>query len=254
MKLSQCTPKIDSHTHTILSGHAWSTLRDNVLAAKQRGLYGICLTEHSHTTPGGPPEYLPHSQGMLPDFFDGIRVYRGVEANIMVPDGSVDTPAQYLESCEFVVASIHPFFVKIGGLEENTGAYLGAIRHPHVDLIGHADDPAVPCDFEAIVGEAARLHKLIEFNNNSLSGHRPNSKPNLMRLIDTCKRMGARVCVSSDAHFETMVGNVAPIMLLLEEMNFPEALIVNMTAARFEAYLEERKRRVMAKKGIDKEG
>ena len=38
--------EVDTHTHTVLSGHAWSTLNENCIAASSRGLKGLCLTEH----------------------------------------------------------------------------------------------------------------------------------------------------------------------------------------------------------------
>ena len=44
MKKENFKVAVDTHTHTILSGHAFSTLSENVAAAKARGLYGICLT------------------------------------------------------------------------------------------------------------------------------------------------------------------------------------------------------------------
>ena len=39
--------RIDTHTHTVLSGHAHSTLLENLLFAKKKGLEGIVVTDHS---------------------------------------------------------------------------------------------------------------------------------------------------------------------------------------------------------------
>ncbi len=50
--------------------------------------------------------------------------------------------------------------------------------------------------------------------------------------------------MASDAHFDTMVGNVAPIMALLDELEFPQQLIVNLRQETFEAYLREREARI----------
>ena len=47
----------------------------------------------------------------------------------------------------------------------NTATYLEILKNPYVDIIGHADDPSVPCDFEAIVQEAQHQGKLLELNN-----------------------------------------------------------------------------------------
>jgi putative hydrolase len=238
------TMAVDTHTHTILSGHGFSTLSENVAAARKNGLYGICMTEHGPLTPNGPPDFIPHSQRMLPDFIDGIRVYRGIEANIIDYEGKIDVPAAYLSFCEFAIASFHNFALKVGTKEENTSAYIGALRNPYIDILGHPDDPAVPCDFSALAREAVKLGKLLELNNNSLTPHRPNSKPSLVEFIKTCKKYEVRVCVASDAHFYTMIGKATPLFALLEEMEFPFELIVNLTSERFTAYLQERESRL----------
>lgn len=44
----------DTHTHTIACGHVYSTLSENVVQAKARGLKYICHTEPACKTSGGP--------------------------------------------------------------------------------------------------------------------------------------------------------------------------------------------------------
>lgn len=248
MQLSKMVPEVDTHTHTILSGHAWSTLSENCCAAKERGMRGLCLTEHGPAIEGGAPAYLPHSQRMLPEDVEGIRVYRGIESNILDHGNHLDIPAAYLRLCEFAIASIHAhMFPERGLADANTATYCEILKNPCIDIIGHADDPAVPCDFETLVRAARDQGKLLELNNNSTTAHRPGSLPFLKRYILCCKRYGQRVCVASDAHFHTMVGNVGPMMGLLEELEFPQELIVNLTKERFDAYLQERVDRIAAK-------
>jgi len=43
-----------------------------------------------------------------------------------------------------------------------------------------------------------------------------------------------------------MIGNVSPMMTLLDELEFPPELIVNLTKDRFDAYLAERRARIQA--------
>ena len=64
--------EVDTHTHTIISGHAWSSLTENVASAKARGMKGLCLTEHGPALIGGAPEYTPHSQRMVPPEVDEL--------------------------------------------------------------------------------------------------------------------------------------------------------------------------------------
>ena len=245
MQLREMIPEVDTHTHTILSGHAWSTLTENCIAAKNRGLKGLCLTEHAPGIECGAPSFIPHSQRMLPDFVEGVRVYKGVEINILDHQNHLDIPPDYLKLCEFAIASIHAhMFPERADREANTNTYLEILRNPWIDILGHADDPSVPCDFEALAAQAKRYGKLLELNNNSTTAHRPGSLPSLREYILCCKRNRQRVCVASDAHFHTMVGNVTPLMALLDELEFPEELIVNLRQDRFEDYLRERKARL----------
>ena len=279
MQLREMIPEVDTHTHTVLSGHAWSTLTENCLAAKKRGMKGLCLTEHAPGIECGAPAFIPHSQRMLPDVIEGIRVYKGVEMNILDHQNDVDIPPHYLKLCEFVIASIHThMFPERADREANTATYLEMLRNPWVDILGHADDPSVPCEFEALVAEAKRqgklleelaktagakvagrlvqareaahpatylgTGKLLELNNNSTTPHRPGSLLSLKAYILCCKENRQRVCVASDAHFHTMVGSVTPLMTLLDELEFPQELIVNLYQERLEGYLQEREARL----------
>lgn len=245
MQLSQLVPEVDTHTHTVISGHAWSTLTENCLAAKARGMKGLCLTEHGPAIEGGAPAYIPHSQRMLPQTIEGIRVYKGIEINVLDHQGNLDIPDEYLKFCEFAIASIHThMFPKRAEKGKNTNVYLKILKNPYIDMIGHPDDPSVPCDFEALIAQAQKYGKLLELNNNSTTPHRPGSLPSLRAYILCCKAHRQRVCVSSDAHFHTMIGNVSPLMRLLEELDFPQDLIVNLTQNRFDNYLKERNTRL----------
>lgn len=40
------TVQVDPHTHTIFSGHAFSTIGENAAAAKKAGLLAIGMSEH----------------------------------------------------------------------------------------------------------------------------------------------------------------------------------------------------------------
>ena len=45
---------IDTHTHTVASGHAYSTLIENAKAASAKGLKALAVTDHGVAMPGGP--------------------------------------------------------------------------------------------------------------------------------------------------------------------------------------------------------
>ena len=43
---------LDSHSHTVASGHAYNTINEMAQAAAEKGLELLALTEHSMKMPG----------------------------------------------------------------------------------------------------------------------------------------------------------------------------------------------------------
>jgi Histidinol phosphatase and related hydrolases of the PHP family len=234
---------VDTHTHTVLSGHAWSTLRENAAAAAKRGMAGLCLTEHGHAMPGTGPFFLTTAQKMLPPEVERMRIYYGVEANIMDLKGGLDIEDRMLFASEWNIASMHDICVLPGTPEENTAAFKGALAHPAVDMLGHIDDGKTPNVIEEVVREAGRLGKIIEINNNSLLVRR-GSRERVEEIARLCKRHDVRVAVSSDAHFDTMIGAVEPALELMAREDFPDELVINRSREAFDAYQAERTRRL----------
>ena len=60
-----------------------------------------------------------------------------------------------------------------------------------------------------------------------------------MKIEKKYKKIGTKIVVSSDAHNSFQIGVFDHALALLKEVDFPEALIMNLTAARFTAYLKE---------------
>ena len=54
--------EIDTHTHTLASGHAYCTMNEMAQEAAARGLKGLAITEHAPDMPGGP--YIYHFQNL----------------------------------------------------------------------------------------------------------------------------------------------------------------------------------------------
>ena len=50
----------DLHTHTLASTHAYSTVQEMAVSAREKGLFALALTDHARTMPGAPgPWFLP---------------------------------------------------------------------------------------------------------------------------------------------------------------------------------------------------
>ena len=217
---------VDTHTHTVASGHAYSTLRENALLAAQKGLEAFCCTDHGPGLAGSAPDYILSVLQGVPDTLEGVRMIRGCELNIKTYDGGVDLSHKYIEKTEFLIASMHEVVIAPGTEEQNTAALVGALQNPYVDAVGHPGNPHYPVHIEEVVDAAKRCDRIC---------------PQFIRL---CKQKDVRITVSSDAHICYNVGDFEDAVRALEAESFPEELIVSRDLQAFREYLEERKRRI----------
>ncbi len=236
--------EVDTHVHTMLSGHSWSSLAECCIQAAKVGIKGLCITEHSAAAPNGPPEWLPVIMRAIPEQYEGVRVYRGIEADILDERGVLSPKDEYLACLDFCIASIHMFSAAAGDKTRCTEAYLNALVNPYVCALGHIDNPANPCDLSAVVREAKRRDKLIELNNSSLDPRRGKSPANFIKMMELCMRCGVRVSLGSDSHFHGSIGLFEPVFREMERMGFPPELVVNRSLGEFEAYIAGRRERL----------
>ena len=235
--------EVDTHTHTVLSGHAHSTLMENAAAAARIGLKGFVMTDHGPAIPAAPPDFNLSTLSYLPKTIEGVRVYHGVEANIIDFEGKLDIREKYIKLVDFVIAGIHEVVIRTGGQVKDTDAVIGAMQNKYVDIISHPDNPSYSLDYEAVVKEAARHGKLMEVNDHSFE-YRKGGVENAKLFLSLCRRHDVRVAVSSDAHSAFGIGRFETALRVLEQIGFPSELVINTTKSRFEAYLEERLKRM----------
>lgn len=229
----------DTHTHTLASTHAFSTAEEMIAAAKNAGLYAIALTDHGWKMPGAPGKWYFESLGAIPSSFNGVRVLKGVEANVIDLDGSLDMPESVLSGLEWVVASIHGGLCKgKATIESSTNAYLKLAENPYIRVIGHSGTPQYKYDYEKVIPVFAQNGKLIEINNNTFY-NRKASCDNCVEIAKVCKKVGAYIIVNSDAHFSASVGKFDNALEMLREIDFPRELIINSDEDRFKSYLQQ---------------
>jgi putative hydrolase len=218
-------------------------LIENAAAAARIGLKGFVMTDHGPAIPAAPPDFNLSTLGYLPKTIEGVRVYHGVEANIIDFEGKLDIREKYIKLVDFAIAGIHEVVIRTGGQVKDTDAVIGAMQNKYVDIISHPDNPSYSLDYEAVVKEAARHGKLMEVNDHSFE-YRKGGVENAKLFLVLCRRHGVRVAVSSDAHSAFGIGRFETALRVLEQIGFPSELVVNATTVRFEAYLEERLKRM----------
>ena len=220
---------IDLHTHTIDSGHGYSTLKENIEAAKDAGLLYLGLSEHGTAMPGGPHEYFFTNYKCIPRQHGNLRLFCGAEANILDYDGSLDFTEAILKKMDYVIASMHLPCVTPGSREENTRASINAMKNPYVKILGHPDDARYPLNYEELVRAAKEEQVLLEVNNSSLHplSSRPGGRENITTLLQTCMKYQVPVIMGTDSHVCYTVGKFDDALALIAEVGFPEELIFN---------------------------
>jgi len=228
----------DTHTHTISCGHAFSTLAENAKAAAEKGLRFLAHTEHGPALPGGISYIYFKILRILPRFMDRVMILKGAEVNIMDFDGTLDLEEEMLAKLEWVIASYHPPLVAPCTPLEGTRGWMAVAQNPHVDVIGHCGAGRYPFEHRTVIQEFARTGKIVEINNNSLK-ERPGSTENCPAIAELCAEYGVPVVVNSDAHIDLDVGKVNGAMDILQEIGFPEELILNADYDRFLATVQK---------------
>ncbi|MGN0316383.1 MAG: phosphatase [Lachnospira sp.] len=230
---------IDTHTHTIASGHAYNTIDEMAKYASELGTTHLAITEHAPMMPGSCGLLYFGNLGVVPRIKYGVRMYMGCEVNIINLDGSIDLKKYGLDKCDIVIASFHTPCIKSGTKEENTRCLIKLCDNPYVNIIGHPDDSRYPVDYEALVLAAKDKHKLLEVNNTSLKpeGPRQGAHENDLIMLELCKKHNVCISLASDAHVKEDICNFALAEQLLEEVDFPERLVVNSDPDLFESYL-----------------
>ena len=230
---------IDLHTHTIASGHAYNTRNEMIAAAYQKGLEILAITEHAPAMPGSCQRIYFTNYRVLPRKYKTMTVLYGVELNILDFQGHVDLPDSLLKEMDVTLASIHPPCFVSGTVEENTAAYIGAMKNPYINIIAHPDDSRFPVNYEWLVKAAKEYHVVLEVNNTSLSpsSFRGDPRQCYQEMLKLCMKYQVPVVMDSDAHVDLMAGNHAYALEMLQMVNFPEELVLNSQSGMLYDYI-----------------
>lgn len=221
---------IDMHTHTVASGHAYSTIHENIQFAKKHGMKFLGTSDHGSTMTGGPAEYFFHNLKVVPREMDSVKILRGMEANILDVNGNIDElDSKALDGLDYLIASLHIVCIEPSTKEDNTMAILNVMDKEKVKIIGHPDDARYELDYEAIVKKAKEKNILLEVNNSSLSPNtsREGARENILKYLELCKEYGVRIIMGTDSHICYDIGVFQYAEAIIEEANFPKELVIN---------------------------
>ena len=193
----------DLHMHTTESDGR-ETLESMAAAAHRLGYEYIAITDHSKALAmaNGLDERraLEHAKRIraLNGRFEGLTLLAGIECDILA-NGTMDLAEDCLAELDIVVASIHSHFTQDEA--QMTDRVLRALQCPWVDVLGHPTGrrllqrEGIKLRMEEVVSAATAAGVALEINSqierlDLNDGH-----------VKLALDKGARLVVSSDAHF-----------------------------------------------------
>lgn len=234
----------DYHTHTVYS-HGHGSVEDNVKAAISLGLKEIAITDHGfmHDFYGVRRMDL---QNMIDDVkaarkkYPQIKIYLGLEANLIDGTGRVDIEDYDNEWLDILVCGYHkctrstsvknllsfgfPNFISgltkfsVKQVVKNTDAYIKAIERYKIDIISHPNY-GIKTDVKEIAKAAAHYGTFLELNGKKVS----MTDEEIESILDT----DCNIIVDSDAHSPQKVGYFGVPLGVVNRLSIPPERIVN---------------------------
>jgi DNA polymerase (family 10) len=237
----------DLHMHT-----QWSDGRESVeamaAACSALGYEYIAITDHSVNAAASRTlarEDVPRQADEIAavrERFPSLAILHGVEVDIL-PDGRLDFEDDLLERFDLVLASLH---VRANqGPEQLLDRYLGAIRHPLVNIITHPANRllsarlAYELDWPRLFAEAAETGTALEIDGSP--SHLDLDGPMARQAIS----QGAMVSIDSDCHMSDRLARQMHLGLGLARRGWvePRHVLNAKPLAEVRRVVEEKRRR-----------
>jgi len=216
----------DYHVHSTFSDDAQSSLEDNLVAARARGLSTVCFVEHVRRDTEWVPDFLD-AAASLRSGVSSPRVLTGVEAKILDHSGALDIPQAGFDA-DLVLIADHQFpgpdgpvspremgrriafgeAVRRSVLDQLVEATASAVcrvpralvAHPFsiVPKMGLSEDDLTDKQIRKIAEAAVRTGAMVEINEKWRCPSR--------RIVDLLAGRGAVLVCGSDAHHCRDVG------------------------------------------------
>ena len=232
--------EVDSHSHTVASGHAYSTLAENATAAADRGIRLLAITDHGPQMPGAPHFWYFMNMRVIPRILHGVGILRGVEANIINSEGELDIDIGIQQQMDIVLGSLHEPILAPSTKKQHTDTVIKAMASGKIDVFAHGGNPAFPIHYKEVAKAAAFYNVLVEINNSSFTTSRQGSKKNCAILAEAVASEGGYLTFGSDAHIACNVGGFEECEALMQSLGIPERVVLSRKAESFIGFLQSR--------------
>ncbi|GAB6138031.1 phosphatase [Halanaerobaculum tunisiense] len=231
----------DLHTHTVASGHAYCTIQELATVAAEKEIEIIAMTDHGPNMPGGAHPYHFGNLKVLPREICGVRVLKGVEANVTDRHGTLDLGTEYLAKLDLVLVGFHEDAgYNPGTREENTTAMVNAIVNPLVDIVVHPGNPAYEVDISRVIKAAKENNTLLEINNSSYRS-RPGSREYCIEIAQRAQEAGLELILGTDTHYSDQLGEFPQALEIVDQAGLEASNIVNTSLERVEKFIAQKR-------------
>ena len=233
---------LDVHTHTVASGHAFSTLQEMVQAAADKGLQLLGITEHAPSLPGTCAPIYFRNLHVVPRrmYGRGTAARCGAEHTGLSrhhrPGGKPTSSGWTSASPACIPSATRP--------EPSTRTPTRAGRHPQ-PVCPHHQPSGRRGRHRSISNRlclppksTARCWKSTTVRSTRC-GNKRDARANNLTILRLCKQYNVPVILGSDAHISFDIARYDFLYPLLQETDFPEQLILNDKVEAFKALLRK---------------
>lgn len=239
----------DLHTHTVLSGHGLSTLKENIDCARARGILYLASTDHFFQSGSKISKInnlvIPCIIKQIPAL-KNIKIIPGGEYNLAQYDIAKRDLELLKNNSKWRLIGLHGFFTdwskesitnipaifeeSIIKAHEGKGIMPSAFCHIERELTkchGVWSLEHAIIALNEIVDIAVKNNIYLEINERSLRVFGSNELTLIKSWVKTAKDKGAMFCLGTDAHFCEEVGNFTESLRLINNLGIPENQILN---------------------------
>ena len=252
----------DFHTHTVYS-HGSGTVMDNAVAAKNKGIGEITISDHgfSHPAFGMRRRKLPKMRAdcIAAQKATGVKVNLGIESNLLGVSGKIDVKESDYEKLDMILAGIHRFclydtprgWVELLGanmwftltkikppkslIDYNTKVYCNAVKNNPIDILTHVEFLNF-CDAKTVAECCADYGTYFEINTKKVH----LSADEWDKVLQT----KVNFVIDSDAHSPDRVGEISLFFEQDGQVHFPRERIMNIDGKRPDFRFAQLKKRL----------
>jgi DNA polymerase (family 10)/putative hydrolase len=184
----------DWHCHTRYTDGR-NTVMEMCRQAQKNGLELIAFTEHVRKELSYDFDMLVKDIQAARKKYPNLKILVGCETKVLDTDGNLDVTEETLKRCDIVLGTFHSF--PSSNKRELESALRNMLKNPQVDIWAHPITFFQKCPFCK-----KDVHEIIKLctANNVLIENNTKARYSSPRLMDVCRKMGARTVVGSDAH------------------------------------------------------